>query len=88
MTDLTELVRMLFKRAGGIAIEAGHDCMTCYSASLCDEPDGVVGPGLLGSRCYITAFKISSLGCFVAFLLSILAGVKRERMNRERKRIM
>lgn len=39
---------------------------------------------LLGAACYTTAFKLSSLGCVVALILSIIAGVRRERRAHRR----
>lgn len=39
---------------------------------------------LIGAKCYATAFKLSSLGCVVALILAIIAGVRRERRAHRR----
>lgn len=41
---------------------------------------------LKGKDCYATAFRISALACVIALVLSIIAGIRRERMGAERRR--
>lgn len=41
---------------------------------------------LLGVKCYATAFKLSALGCIVALVLAIIAGVRRERRSHRSRR--
>lgn len=41
--------------------------------------------GLVGEECYGSAFKLSLLGCTLALGLSVLAGVRREKMSKERR---
>lgn len=43
---------------------------------------------LIGSGCYSTAFRISTLGCILAFALSIIAGFRRERLRRDRRLVI
>lgn len=43
---------------------------------------------LIGSGCYSTAFRISTLGCILAFALSIIAGFRRERVRRDRRLVI
>jgi hypothetical protein len=42
--------------------------------------------GLIGTACYSSAFKLSLLACTAAFILSIIAGVRRERLRKTAKR--
>lgn len=44
--------------------------------------------GLMGEECYGLAFKLSFLGCILALVLSVLAGVRREKMSKERRGAM
>jgi hypothetical protein len=41
---------------------------------------------IIGVQCYAAAFRISAIGCVIALLLSIIAGIRRERLSAERKR--
>ncbi|WWC87403.1 uncharacterized protein L201_002292 [Kwoniella dendrophila CBS 6074] len=43
---------------------------------------------LVGEECYGTAFKISTIGTLIAFVLSIWAGIRREKISRERRKAM
>lgn len=43
---------------------------------------------LLGRGCYVTAFRVSVVACLVALALSLVAGVRRERLSVERKRTL
>lgn len=47
--------------------------------------DSVPEIGLVGEECYGSAFKLSLLGCTLALGLSVLAGVRREKMSKERR---
>ncbi|ODN91358.1 hypothetical protein L198_05869 [Cryptococcus wingfieldii CBS 7118] len=49
-------------------------------------PDDGSHDCLVGNQCYTTAFQLSSLACVLALGLSLWAGVRRERMGRERRR--
>ncbi|ORY24135.1 major facilitator superfamily domain-containing protein [Naematelia encephala] len=51
-------------------------------------PDDGQHDCLVGANCYASAFKISALACSVAFLLSISAGIRRERKSRERTKAL
>ena len=48
-------------------------------------PDEAVHDCIIGAKCYATAFKLSIVGCIIAFGLSLVAGFRRERMRRERR---
>lgn len=41
---------------------------------------------LVGRECYATAIRVSALACVVALLLSVIAGLRRERTAAERRR--
>ncbi|KAL1408363.1 GTP-binding protein rbg1 [Vanrija albida] len=43
---------------------------------------------LLGRGCYSTAFRVSVVACLVALALSVVAGIRRERLSVERKRTL
>ncbi|AAW44083.1 hypothetical protein CNBF0550 [Cryptococcus deneoformans B-3501A] len=48
-------------------------------------PDDGSHDCLMGEECYGLAFKLSFLGCILALVLSVLAGVRREKMSKERR---
>ncbi|OWZ30885.1 hypothetical protein C347_04031 [Cryptococcus neoformans AD2-60a] len=48
-------------------------------------PDDGSHDCLVGEECYGLAFKLSFLGCILALGLSVLAGVRREKMSNERR---
>ncbi|KIR52421.1 hypothetical protein I315_05022 [Cryptococcus gattii Ru294] len=48
-------------------------------------PDDGSHECLVGEECYGSAFKLSLLGCTLALGLSVLAGVRREKMSKERR---
>jgi hypothetical protein len=41
---------------------------------------------LLGRECYATAIRVSALACVLALLLSVIAGIRRERTAAARSR--
>lgn len=41
---------------------------------------------IIGVQCYTAAFRISAIGCVIALILSLIAGIRRERLSAERKR--
>ncbi|ODN74856.1 hypothetical protein L202_07161 [Cryptococcus amylolentus CBS 6039] len=51
-------------------------------------PDDGSHDCLVGNHCYTAAFQLSSLACVLALGLSLVAGVRRERMGRERRRVL
>ncbi|KAK8846547.1 hypothetical protein IAR55_005633 [Kwoniella newhampshirensis] len=51
-------------------------------------PDDGQHDCLVGEQCYGTAFKISTAGTLLALGLSVLAGIRRERLSRERRKAM
>jgi hypothetical protein len=40
---------------------------------------------IIGVQCYAAAFRISAIGCVIALILSIIAGIRRERLAAARK---
>ncbi|WVQ83780.1 hypothetical protein IAT38_005924 [Cryptococcus sp. DSM 104549] len=51
-------------------------------------PDDGKHDCLVGEECYGTAFKVSLLACVLALALSVIAGLRRERKSRERRKAM
>ncbi|WVQ75306.1 hypothetical protein IAR50_004922 [Cryptococcus sp. DSM 104548] len=51
-------------------------------------PDDASHDCLVGKECYASAFQLSSLACVLALGLSLYAGWRRERMGRERRRLL
>lgn len=56
-----------------------------FSRFIHTSLDSVPKIGLMGEECYGSAFKLSLLGCTLALGLSVLAGVRREKMSKERR---